>query len=183
VMHGSGRLMSSGLSEAGGVRARFDDVAMTGLHTGRGRIADQPRARCPMAALLTIWAIRTARVSSRAAQTIHHSICLRALGGKLSQLLRLCGSRSSAACKSDGSSRSSTWSRIVHQPVDFAAAMAPRPAAVIRPRASISAARSRLSRVQELLRLRGVNSCKLRSSSKTVLVESIQPKQMASSTA
>lgn len=51
------------------------------------------------------------------------------------------------------------------------------------PRVSISAARSRLSWDQELLDLRGVNSCKLRASSRMVLVESIQPKQMASSTA
>ena len=50
---------------------------------------------------------------------IHHSICLRALGGKPSQLLRACGSRSSAAVTSGGSSRSSTWSEIVHQPLDF----------------------------------------------------------------
>ena len=45
---------------------------------------------------MTTWVIRSARVASRAALTIHH-ICLRALGGKPSQLLRACGSRSSAA--------------------------------------------------------------------------------------
>ena len=136
-----------------------------------------------MAASVTTWVIRPARVVSRAALTIHHNICFRALGGNPTQLLRACGSRSSAAFRSDGSSRSSTWSAIVHQPLAFAAAMARRPASVMRPRASISAARSRLSRVHELLGLRGVKSCRLRSSSRMVLVESIQPKQMASSTA
>jgi hypothetical protein len=47
----------------------------------------------------------------------------------------------------------------------------------------MSAARRRFSRVQLLFGFRGVISCSDRSSSRTLIVESIQPKQIASSTA
>ncbi|CCM63357.1 hypothetical protein BN381_210047 [Candidatus Microthrix parvicella RN1] len=57
-----------------------------------------------------------------------------------------------------------------------------RPASVISPAASISATRRRFSRVQELFGFRGVSICNPRSSSSVPAVESIQPKQIASST-
>lgn len=56
----------------------------------------QPCARRPSAASATMRAMRSARVASRAALTTHHSICLRALGGKASHARRASGSRSSA---------------------------------------------------------------------------------------
>lgn len=73
-------------------------------------------------------------------------------------------------------------SEIVHQPLALAVSMTCRPELVMRPVASMSAARCRFNRDQELFDLRGVMSCRLRSWSSKVTVESIQPKQIASST-
>ena len=170
--------------EARGFFCTSDDERTAQTNPSRGPPGTARKAvgayRCVASATTRV--IRLARVVSRLALMIHQSICLRALGGKLSQLARACAFRSSAVVRSAGSSRSSTWSEMVHHPFAFAASIAARPASVMRPRLSMSAARWRLSRLQELLALRGVINCRPRWSSRRVAVESIHPKQIASST-
>ena len=75
------------------------------------------------------------------------------------------GRASSAAARSSGTTRSSTGSRIVHEPSALAASTAARPAGVMRPSASSRATRSRLVRAQTLPLRRGDHQSMPRSSS------------------